>query len=158
MKKRWLGIGVILYVLLWTTLSFGAWTLTPSIVTESKHYLVWRIVCTSDGNALTATDIVQYMDSTVKARLQGLTNMIMTVVPGTGSVAPNGTINVTWSDRLGISVFAGTGYSNSANTTGINLSTDYKQYLVIYDKFFLTINDIGDSGDQVTLYIEAWIE
>ena len=84
--------------------------------------------------------------------------MVMTVSPGTGSVAPDTTINITLSNAQGIAVFVHTGYSNTADTTGISLSEDFNQYPTVFGLFYLTLNDIGASGDQVTLYFDCWIE
>lgn len=155
MKK---ALCIILLMFLWVSTAQAAWTITPSIVSKSGHYLTWKIVCTSDGDALSATDVVVLMSDAMKRLVQGSTLMVMTVVPGTSSVAPDTTINVTLGNSLGITIFSATGYSYTANTTGISLAQDFTQYPTVHDKFYLTINDIGSSGDQVTLYFECWLE
>ena len=93
-----------------------------------------------------------------KKAVQGGTMMIMTVSPGTTTVAPDTTIDITLSNAQGIAVFVHTGYSNTADTTGISLAEDFNQYLTAHDKFYLTLNDIGSAGDQVTIYFECWDE
>lgn len=149
---------VTFFVLVMVSQSFAAWTLTPSLISKSGHYFTWKVVCTSDGNALTATDLVAKMPEGLKQLAQGGTMMIMTVSPGTGSVAPDTTIDITLSNAESIAVFVHTGYSNTADTTGISLAEDFNQYFTVHDKFYLTINDIGVSGDQVILYFECWDE
>ena len=84
--------------------------------------------------------------------------MIMKVVPGTATVAPDATINVTLSDAQGASIFVHTGYSNTADTTGISLAEDFNQYLTVFGLFYLALNNIGTAGDQVTLYFDCWVE
>lgn len=156
MKKILLTI--ILAVMLMASNAFATWTLTPSIVSRSGHYLTWKVVCTSDGNALTATDLVAKMDSGLKKLVQGSTMMIMTVSPGVVGVAPDTTIDITFSNAQGIPVFVHTAYSNTADTTGISLAEDYNQYFTVDGLFYLTMSDIGSSGDQVTLYFFCWME
>jgi hypothetical protein len=157
MKKKLFWI-VLLVTLFWAQSALATWTLAPSIVSRAGHYLVWKVLCTSDGSAMAATDLLALMDANLKKQVQGATHMIMTVSPGLTTVAPDTTIDVTLSNGQGIAVFVHTGYSNTADTTGISLAEDYNQYLVPYGKFYLTLSDIGTSGDQVTLYFEAWIE
>ena len=150
---------IILAVLLFTVQAQGAaWTLTPSMVAKAGHYIVWKVLCTSDGSSMPATDLIALMNDYMKGQVQGATHMVMTVEPGTAGVIPDTTIDVTLSNAQGIPVFVHAGYSNVANTTGISLAEDYNQYLVPYGLFYLTLNDIGTAGDQVTLYFEAWIE
>ena len=145
-------------VVLMAAQGWAAWTLTPSSVSKSGHYYLWKVVCTSDGSSLTATDLVSLMPASLKNIAQGASLMVMKVSPGTGTVAPDNTINVTLSDAQGTALFAGTGYSYTADTTGISLSSNFNQYPTIFDVFYLTINDIGASGDQVTLYFFCWLE
>jgi len=156
MKKRLLLAAVVFFMMV--TQAFATWTLTPSIIGKVGHYLTWKVVCTSDGSALTATDLVAKMDARLKTLVQGSTMMIMTVYPGLTTVAPDTTIDVTLSDAIGIPVFVHAAYSNVANTTGISLAEDYNQYFTVHDKFYLTLSDIGTAGDQVTLYFECWME
>jgi hypothetical protein len=65
---------------------------------------------------------------------------------------------VTFSDAQGTAIFIHAAYSNTADTTGISLAEDFNQYPTAHDKFYLTLNDIGTAGDQVTLYFECWME
>jgi len=157
--KRLLIIFLILGVLFGTsTFASAGWTLTPTILEQADHLLTWQVVCTSDGNALTATDIMASMGDRLKAKVGGSLAMIMSVVPGTAGVIPNTTIDVTLSDANGYTLYAHTSISKDANTYGLDLSEDYKQYLPIFGQFKLALNDIGDSGDQVTLVFYCWKE
>ncbi|MDD2657189.1 MAG: hypothetical protein PHD04_00825 [Candidatus Pacebacteria bacterium] len=156
MKKIFISI---LLVLAFATSGLAVdWTLAVNKVSRAGHYLLWKVVCTSNGSSLAATDLVALMSNNLKQEIQGATEMIMTVSPGTGAVAPDTTIDVTLSNSQGTAIFTHTGYSNVADTTGIQLSEDYNNFFTIYDKFYLTLSDIGTAGDQVTLYFEAWIE
>lgn len=155
MKKILLAL---LLVFMFSVNSMATWTLTPSLVSKAGHYMLWEVVCTSDGNALTATDLVAQMPAELKRLVQGSALMIMTVSPGTSTVAPDTTIDVTLSNAQGIAFFVHTGYSNTADTTGISLAEYYNQYPTVFDKLYLTLNDIGSSGDQVTLYFFCWLE
>jgi hypothetical protein len=137
---------------------FAAWTLTPSKVDRDGHYLTWKVLCTSDGSSLAATDLVALMPIGLANLARGATMMIMTVAPGADAVAPDTTIDVTLSDAQGIPIFVHAAYSNTANTTGISLSEDFNQYPAIHSKLYLILNDIGTAGDQVTLYFECWTE
>lgn len=158
--KKILSVLIIIGMVfgLWVSSCLATWTLTPSRVSRAGHYMLWKVVCTSDGSALSATDLVALMPAQLKAQAQGSTQMVMKVSPGTVAVAPDTTIDVTLSDAQGTAIFVHTGYSNVADTTGISLAEDYGAYPTIYGAFYLTLNDIGTSGDQVTLYFEAWIE
>lgn len=155
MKKLFIAI---LILLAWGSQAIAAdWTLTPSLVSRAGHRALWKVVCTSNGSALTATDLVALMPAQLKELVQKASLMVMTVSPGTGAVAPDATIDVTLSNEQAIAIFTHTGYSNVADTTGISLAEDYGQYLPIFGKFYLTLSDIGTAGDQVTLYIDCWV-
>lgn len=156
MKKRLLFVAVIFFMMV--SQAFATWTLVPSLVGKAGHYLTWKVVCTSDGSSLSATDLVAQMDNNLKKLVQGSTMMIMKVSPGLTAVAPDTTINVTLSDAQGTAIFIHTAYSNTEDTTGISLAEDFNQYFTVHDKFYLTLNDIGTTGDQVTLYFECWVE
>ena len=155
--KKSLLLAVVVFFLM-VSQAFATWTLTPSLVGKVGHYMTWKVVCTSDGSALTATDLVAKMDARLKKLVQGSTMMIMTVSPGVVGVAPDTTIDITLSNAQGIPVFVHTGYSNTADTTGISLAEDYNQYFTVDGLFYLTMSDIGSSGDQVTLYFFCWME
>ena len=149
---------IVFALLMMACNAWADWTLTPALVSKAGHYMQWKVVCTSDGNSLSATDIVALMPENLKRIVQGASLMVMTVSPGTGSVAPDTTIDVTLSNAQGIAVFVHTGYSNTADTTGISLAEDFNQYLTVFGLFYLALNNIGTAGDQVTLYFDCWIE
>jgi len=156
--KRLLAAIIILLVLGFAGEAFATWTLTPSMVSKTKNYILWKVVCTSDAGALTATDLVAKMSDDMKRLVMGSTQMVMTVSPGTDTVIPNTTIDVTLSNEQGTAIFVHTGYSKDVDTTGILLSEDFGAYPTVFRLYYLTLNDIGDAGDQVTLYFLCWIE
>jgi len=134
----------------------AGWTLRPEIIEKSHNYVRWVLHCTSDGSALTATDIFSetHMPRDMKTKLQGLSYMGMKIDPLTGTTT---TINVTLSDTEGDSLFAETGASNSA-ISNHDLSTDISRYPTFFSKMYLTINDVGSSGEKIDLYFECWKE
>lgn len=139
--------------------AMAAWTITPAKVTKAGHYLKWSVTLTSDGAALSATDLLAHanMPSRLLRDIQGETLMLMKVSPGTGGVIPNTTINVTLSDDEEDALFTETGVSKDA-ISWHDLSSDIGAFPPITGKLYLTLNDIGDSGDQVTLYFITWLE
>ena len=60
-----------------------AYTIVPEIIQKSKNYLIWKLKVTSDGNALTATDIFTetYMSRDMKPKIQGLAHMVVKADP-----------------------------------------------------------------------------
>lgn len=150
-------VALVLIAVLFASPAMAAWTLKVSTVSYAKNYVVWKVVCTSDGNALSSTDLIGRMtDQKLKDLVIGSTAMIMTVSPGSGGVAPDTTINVTLSDGHR-DYFVDTGISNTADSFN-DLSQDFNAYLPVYPLFKLALNDIGTSGDQVTLYFDCWRE
>lgn len=151
-------LGIMLIALL-AAPSWAAWTITPSIVTKAGHYLKWKVVLTSDNSALSATDILSstYMSARMLRDIQGETLMTLKVSPGTGGVIPDTTINITLSDDESDALWTKTGISKDA-ISWHDLSADIKMYIPVTGKLYLTINDIGGSGDQVTLYFLTWVE
>ena len=106
---------------------------------------------------MSATDLVALAHTAKINSLQGSSLMAMKVSPGTGGVIPDTTINVTLTDEEDDAVFTMTGASKDA-ISWHDLSTDIGMYPTVFDKLSLAINDIGASGDQVTLYFICWIE
>ena len=138
--------------------AFGAWTLTASVEQINDNYLHWKIVCTSDGNALSATDVLTL--SPVKGflgDLKGSSLMTMYVSPGTGAVIPNGTVDITLSNHNQRALWADTAISKDAGSWH-KLWDDIGIFPPVSDKLYLTVNDIGDAGDQVTLEFLSWVE
>jgi len=133
------------------------WTLTPSLVVEAGHYVKWKVVCTSNGSALSATDMIGEMAARMVRKIQGETLMAMKISPGTGAVIPNTTINITLSDDEGDALFTTTGASKDA-ISWHDLSDDISIFIPVTGVLKLAVNDIGDSGDQITLYFITWRE
>lgn len=156
MKKLVFAI-VFLFI---ATPCFATWTLTPSTVSVAGHYVKWKVVCTSDGDALSATDLIAKIkasDERLLYYVQGETLMAMKISPGLTTVAPDTTINVTLSDDEGDALFTITGASNTA-ISWHDLSNDVYIYIPVMNLLYLALNDIGTSGDQVTLYFITWKE
>lgn len=160
--KKALFTTSLLAVLFFASTALATWSFSVTKVARAGHYLYWKVVCTSDGNALTATNLLSTaapvsIDPQLMGKLQGSSMLIMDVIPGTGGVIPNATINVTWSNSLVI-VYTHDAFSKDADTPGNLLSEDYNQFPPILKELNLAINDIGDAGDQVTLAVLCWIE
>ena len=159
MKKIIITLSTIL-ILLFTTQVFATWTIVPSFVghTSDRHMFRWKLTCTSDGSALTATDLIALMPrSTLKKEVQRSVLMIMDIDPGDGSVAPNDPFTVSISNAENMVVFATTTGDAETTITGIDMSEDWNQYIPVHERLYLTITDLGDSGDKVVIYIEGWV-
>jgi len=155
MKK--LLLLTIALVLLLASSAWADWTLVVSGVSEAGHYMKWKIVCTSDGNALSATNMLGLPGTHLLRIGQGETLMLMKVSPGTGAVIPDNTIDITLSDAEGDVVWTDTGISKDA-ITWHDMSDDIDAYIPVLGPLYLTLNDIGTAGDQVTLYFISWRE
>jgi len=155
MKK--LFILIVAFILLIASQAWADWTLIVSSVTETQHYVKWKVVCTSDGNALSATNLLALPGARLLRIGQGEALMFLKVSPGTGAVIPNGTIDITLSDLEGDALWADTAISKDA-VSWHDMSKDLPNYPPVLGKLYLTLNDIGDAGDQVTLYFISWRE
>ena len=159
MKKIIIALSIV-FTMLFATQAFAAWTLVPAEVghTTDRHMFRWKITCTSDGSALAITDLLALMPaSPLRREVKRSMLMIMDIDPGDGSVAPNDAFTVTISNAEAMSVFATTTGDAETTITGIDMSEDWNQYIPVHEFLYLTITDLGDSGDQVTIYIEGWI-
>jgi len=145
----------ILMVCLFCSNAFAAWTLTVTAEERTQHYIKWKVTCVSDGNALTATDLVALMPAAVSRVEQSL--MKMKVVPGTGGAKPTTTIDVTLTDDEDDTLYSTTGVTN-VGTTWKTLSDSISVYPPVFTTLKLTLNDIGDAADSVTLYFISWVE
>lgn len=140
-------------------LANASWTITAKMISRDAHYAYFNLHCVSDGSALTATNLGPRLKAAgILEALAGSSLMVMDVVPGTGAVAPDTTIDVTITNAAGLAVYSETSLSNSANSIGNSMSSDYNQYPPLFSTTYLTISDIGSSGDEVDLYFLVWIE
>ena len=153
-------IALLLFVVLsLPAYALAAWTIDVSLADVKGNYVVYKVACTSDGNALTATDLVALMNQEEQVYVQrGAALLFMNTVPGTGAAAPTATIDITFTDVVSQAVFATTAISNVANTVGTKLYTVTGSYPIITSAFYLALNDIGDAADSVTFYIYCWVE
>jgi hypothetical protein len=159
-SRKFLSVVLFLAIIVLPTTSFATWTLVPSKVSKAANYLKWKLVCTSDGDAMAATDLLALsnMPSRLKGEIQGSSLMSMKVSPGTGGVAPDTTINITLSDDEQDALWPKAAISNTAISWHLT-SSDISIYVPIFGSFYLEFaNDIGAAGDQVTLYFIMWIE
>lgn len=155
MKKILLIAAIIM---MWTSTSWAAWTLDQSIVYKQGNYVVLTLLFTSDGSATTAQNIKTGMTLAESDAFDRATWMTMDIDPGTEGVAPGATIDISFLDATGKTHFAHTAYAYDADTIGVDLSEDEGRYLCAYDMTNITFNDIGDSGDQITLQLTGYIE
>lgn len=137
-----------------------AWTLIPTIEKRSKNYILLRLKCISDGNALTAVDILSetYMPRDMKPQLQGLTLMRVKSDPGAAD-QPDQAWDFTLYDRDGDALLT---VSNTSATAAAyhDASTDISSYPTMFDKFYVAFPTAADwtDGDSVDLYFELWKE
>lgn len=156
--KKIISYLIVFIALLMAVPSYAAWTITTELIDIKGSNLYIKVNCVSDGDALSATDFVQYADDELNRYLRrGATMMVMDVVPGTGGAAPTTTINITISNIEQLAVYTETGLSNVANTLGKDLSLDYTQYPSIDTKMYITLNDIGNAADSVAFYFKCWV-
>jgi hypothetical protein len=137
--------------------AFAAWTITISSVRKSDNYVWFDALCTSDGSALTAVDILSSTYMGYAKDVQGSTLMLLYVSPGTVGVAPDNTFDVTLTDDLGATIWADTAISNVTGSWH-KMYEDLGPFPPILDELNLAISDIGTSGDQVTLRFILWAE
>lgn len=155
MKKLILILTLMLFL---PVHAFAAWTVTTTLGEEHGGYFWATVECTSDGSALSATSILESASSGfyTKGRsikmLHGAQARIMFVSPGTGGVAPGATIDITLTNENDSELWADTGISYTTDTSH-QLWADTGDLLPIVGDLLVAVNDIGDSGDQVTLYI-----
>jgi len=154
MKKIILTIAL---VLLLASSAWADWTLVVSGVSEAGHYMKWKVVCTSDGGALSATNILALPGARLLRVGQGETLMLLKVSPGTGAVIPDNTIDIILSDAEQDALWTETTISKDA-ISWHDMSDDIDAYIPVLGPLYLTLNDIGTAGDQVTLYFISWRE
>lgn len=170
MKKFLCTVAFVMALLfVMSSTSFAAaegWTITITKVAHYKYkrtsspWFTWQAECTSDGTALSATNLFILAKAQLSEADFNLFRMAcitdMDVRPGTGSTLPNTTINITLSDAI-----HGTRYSHTAidqtQDTNQNPVEDTGQCLDVTSSFSLALNDIGDAGDKVTLVFTGWV-
>jgi len=162
-KKISFLIFAILFFIALPMQVYAEWTIDTTVSANSAHWIKFKVVCTSDGDSLTATDLVAEFEEQVSSKfVQGLTAIWLRVIPGTGDEIPNTTINITLTDEEEETLWSETGISKDASTTHLLYTStngdSIGMWPPILDKFYLTINDIGDEDDTVTLYFHCWIE
>lgn len=157
MKRLFITMALLLCVAVMPSTALATWTVSVAEVAQAEHYFKWSVTLTSDGSAMSATDLVAEMPRNVKNKVQGETLMAMKISPGSSTVAPDTTINITLSDDEGDALYTTTGNSYTA-ISWHDLSDDISIFLPIFGTFNVAVNDIGTAGDQVTLYFITWME
>ena len=147
----------VAFILLLVSSAWAGWELTPSKVATAGHYIKWKVVCTGDGAALAATDLLPLLPDQLLRQVQGQTLMVLKVYPGEGGVIPDNTFTVTLSDEESDVLWTKAAISEAA-ISWHDLSSDIGIFIPITGSLYLTINDIGTNGDQVTLYFISWKE
>lgn len=147
--------------LIWAVNIFATPTVKTTVL-DVKGKQVWlKILYTSDGTDAAAVDIVAGADTAAKQIIEkGFTCEILSTDPGTAGVAPNGATDVIFTDIGGFAVKTTTGdaISHTAKTTGITMWSDYGHMPAISSKWYITVEDLGDDGDQMTYVLFGWVE
>lgn len=147
-------IMVVIVFLIMVSQVFAAWTIDISVTDVKGNYVIYKVLCTSNGDALPATDIVALMNTEEYEYIKaGAVGLVLSVSPGAGGVAPDTEIDIVFTDINGVTVFDEADFSYTEDTSGVPLWWDWWSYPVITTKFYLALNDIGADGDQVTLYL-----
>lgn len=169
-KKTIIGIFVIVFaMIIFCPRSNAAWTLRSYQEGLADNYLMWKVVCTSDGAALSGTTTVDLMGNSLqnsgatptavnpklKSLVQGSSMMMIIVEPGTGSVIPDTTLTITLKNELGFTMWSQSGVTYGAMSS-YRLDGTINIYLPVTQQLRLTMNDIGGSGDMVTLHFICW--
>jgi hypothetical protein len=137
-----------------------AWTISIDDGVKTKDKYVWfDVLCTSDGSALSATNLLDtdYIARAYIRKIQGSTLYYLYVKPGTTTVAPDNTFDITLTDDLDAEIWSDTGISNTAGSYH-KLYEDVGLQMPVLDELNLAISDIGTAGDQVTLRFVLWSE
>lgn len=147
-------------ILLMASPSFAAWTISSTLAYSRTHEVCVQVTFVGDGSALTAKDILDKVrDSLSATDYNRFINGIFTaidVVPSTTS-APDNTFTLTITDALGVTKFSKGTIAADSNTT-VDMSEDALYPFVCPSQFKVAFDDIGTSGDTITLQIHCWIE
>lgn len=146
--KRFLKLAVFVTLLLVPGVVLAAWTYPMSTVRKTDNYIYFSVTFTSDGTDPAAIDILSAANNNL---IKGTSLRLMLVDPGTTTVAPDTTIDITITDQNGYELWSDTGISNTEDSWH-QMWEDIGDYLPILDKLYIDFNDIGSDGDQVTLY------
>jgi hypothetical protein len=158
MKKILIAIGIIL---IWTSTSFAAWTIDNiGQVSYKGHMLIWKVDLTSDGSALSATDLYEtrYMPSALKELVNKSLFMYMDVYVNS---APDAGYAITIADYLNaksLTKYSSTMSTYATSTFGHDLAEDSGYPFQCAEKFLISSEDIGSAGDSITLFFHCWIE
>lgn len=156
MRKRIILILLGLMLLFAPSLSFGAWTLTATSVDQVAGYFVWKVVCVSDGNELTSTNLIDTtgtivgMDGSLKGQIRKRLFAWMDVIVNT---APDNSYTVSLTNQLtGAAPFYSHTISTYATSTnGYDMAEDTGYVPPCPLELNLAVTDIGSNNDSITL-------
>lgn len=153
--KKLISLLSLFMVLTFASTAFATWDIDVSSPSSAGDYVYFNALCTSDGSQLTATNLMSSTNMPFPNLVKGGSLMWVYVVPGTTTVAPDTTIDITLTNDFDAELWADTGISNTTNSWH-QAWEDMGSYPPILTKLNLALNDIGTAGDQVTIYFVLW--
>lgn len=151
----------VLFLILVTSPAMAEWGIqqvNPGTGIVKGNYASFGVLFTSDGNALSATDIIARIGNmTLKSNVQGRTLYAINVSPGTDAAAPNAAFTLAITNDWDKSLVSLASIDHSADSWP-DITEDMALYPPILNELNIALGDIGDAGDQVTVYFYFWIE
>lgn len=136
--------------------AFAAWTTPYTLEVHSKNFVRVKVLCTADGSASGALELRTIMSTGDWPVVNGAFLMSVSVVPGTGSVAPDGAYDLNVYDSAGTQTIDKTTTSEaSVHTYATSESVGTSQQN--FNGVPFDVGDVGSNGDQVTLYFNFYI-
>ena len=143
--------------MLFTVSAYAAPTVSVTVADVKGQNVVFKVLYTSDGTDAAAVDICANMDYEASKWLKSGPSMVYyTVDPGLASVAPNGAFDIIISDITGVTIYstANNAIEHNADSGPASFFDNLSGFpLMMTTKTYLTVEDLGDAGDQVTFYI-----
>lgn len=137
-----------------------AWTIAPLPLRRVGNYKFLTLRCTSDGNALAATNFLSetYMPRDMKPKIQGHTVMEIKADPG-AAAQPDQAWDFTISDRDGDALLTVTDTSATVPAR-YDSSTDVGNFWTIDDVLYIAFPTAADwtSTDSVDITFKMWVE
>ena len=152
-----------------------AWTLTAAVTYRKGNYVKFKIVCTSDGAAMAATDLLALSPGgtgsivksttqtgrTMRDEVEGVTLMILKCVPAAAPAAavPEAAWDFTLYDEESHAIYTSTDNALDANSWH-DMNTDISAYPPLLDKLYLAFPTAADwdTGNIVDFYFIGWRE
>jgi len=152
--KKYL-VGIALALILFASPAFAAWTLSPisgKVIAKKSGTNSYKvtILFTGDGSASGALDLATLMSAAEFGKIDGGFLMSVSVIPGTGGVAPDAAYDVNIYNEAGTQTIDKTTTSAASIHTYATAETILTPQQ-IFGSVPFDIGDIGTAGDQVTL-------